>query len=244
MKRFDGKVCIVTASATGIGLAIARKLGLEGGKIVISSRNSENVLKAVNGLKKEGITCEGIVCHVSKDRKKLIAFAIEKFGKIDILVNNAAVSTHFGPSLDITEEAYDKMLDVNVKAGFFLTKEAAPYLKQTQGKVVFVSSVAGYVPNAAIGVYGMTKTALLSLTKSLAIELAGHKVRVNGIAPGIIKTKFAKSLEDTDDVKNNPSGRIGYPEDCAGAVAFLCSEEADYITGETIVISGGYPIRL
>lgn len=244
MKRFQDKVCIVTASATGIGFAIARKLGQEGGKIVISSRNQKHVDSAVATLRSEGITCDGVVCHVGKDRKKLIAFTVEKFGGIDILINNAAISTHFGPSMDITENAYDRMTEINVKAPFFLLKEAFPYLKKSQGKVIFVASLAGYTPFGALGVYSMTKTALISLTKSLGAELAGHKIRVNSIAPGIIKTKFAEAISESDTVKSNPSGRIGYPEDCTGIVAFLCSNEADYITGETVVIAGGAQSRL
>ena len=244
MKRFLNKVCIVTASATGIGLAIARKFGLEGGIVIISSRNQSHIDSVVESLRKEGITCDGVVCHVLKDRKKLIDFAIEKYGKIDVLVNNAAVSLHFGPCTETTESAYDTMMNTNIKAGFFLLKEALPYLRKTQGKVIFVSSIAAYDPIPLLGIYSMTKAALVNLTKSLAIELAGSKIRVNAIAPGVIKTKFASALEDTDVVKNNPSGRIGLPEDCAGAVAFLCSDESDYITGETLIISGGHNVRL
>ena len=244
MKRFQDKVCIVTASASGIGFAIARKLGQEGGKVVISSRSSVHVAEAVEKLRQEGITCEGIVCHVAKDRKKLINFTIEKFGGIDILVNNAAVSTNFGLTLDTSEESYDKMLDINVKAPFFLLKEALPYLKRSQGKVIFVASIVGYRPSSLLGIYSMTKAALVNLTRTLGAELAGSKVRVNAIAPGIIKTQFAQGLEESEEVKTNPSGRIGMPEDCAGAVAYLCSNEADYVVGETIVIAGGYHARL
>lgn len=244
MKRFQDKVCVVTASASGIGLAIARRLGQEGGKVVISSRSEKHVLEAVEGLRKEGITCEGIVCHVAKDRKKLINFALEKYGGIDILVNNAAVSTNFGLTMETTEESYDKMMDINVKSPFFLLKEALPHLKKSKGKVIFVASIAGYRPINLLGVYSMTKTALISLTRTLGTELAASKVRINAIAPGIIKTKFAQGLEESEEVKNNPSGRIGYPEDCAGVVAFLCSEDADYIVGETIVVAGGNHARL
>ena len=243
MNRFQDKVCIITASATGIGYSIAERLGREGGKIVVSSRNAAHVAKAVENLRKENITCEGVVCHVSKDRKKLVAFAVEKFGGIDILVNNAAVSTHFGPSLDITDEAYDKMLDINVKSAFFLTQEALPHLKKRGGCIIFVSSIAGYSPVPVLGVYGMTKMALISLTRSLGTELAKFNVRVNGIAPAVIKTKFAEGLEESEEVKRNPSGRIGLPEDCSGAVAFLCSNGASFITGETIVIAGGAHVR-
>jgi len=244
MNRFQDKVCVITASATGIGLAIAEKFGKEGGKIVISSRDIKNVTAAVEKLRSQGITCEGVVCHVIKDRKKLINFALEKFGKIDILINNAAVSTYMGPITDTPEAAYDKMLETNVKAAFYLVQEALPHLKKTKGVVLFVASIAGYNPLPLLGIYGMTKTALISLTKSISMEVGGFGVRVNAIAPGIIRTKFAGAIVETEHAKNNSLGRVGETSDVSGPAAFLCSDEAAFITGETIVIAGGVQGRL
>lgn len=244
MNRFQDKVCVITASASGIGFAIAEKFGKEGGKIVISSRDIKNVTAAVEKLRSQGITCEGVVCHVNKDRKKLINFAIEKFGKIDVLVNNAAVSTFMGPVTETPEAAYDRMLETNVKASFYLTTEALPHLKKTKGVILFVASVAGYNPLPLLGIYGMTKTALISLTKAISMEVGGFGIRVNAIAPGIIKTKFAGAIAETEHATNNSLGRIGVTSDCSGPAAFLCSDEAAFITGETLVINGGNHTRL
>ena len=244
MKRFEDKVCIVTASATGIGLAIAEKMGQEGGKVVISSRNSKNIESAVKRLRAQNIICEGIICHVAKDRKKLIDFTVEKFGKIDVLVNNAAVSTHFGPAMQTPEDAYDKMLNINVKSAFYLVKEALPHLKKTKGTVLFVSSVTAYDSIIDIGVYAMTKTAILGITKTLAHELGGFGIRVNAIAPGTIKTKFAAAIFENELATKNVLGRVGETKDVSGPAAFLCSEDAGFITGETLMITGGAHARL
>ncbi|CAG9329066.1 unnamed protein product [Blepharisma stoltei] len=245
MKRYENKVCVITASATGIGLAIAKRMGQEGGKIVISSRNQKHIDAAVDELRKEGITAEGVVCHVGKDRQKLIDFAVEKFGGIDVLVNNAAIATAFGPTMEMSEQAYDRMFDVNVKAGFFLIKAALPWLVRSKSaSILFVSSYGGFAPSPVIGIYCVTKTALIGMTKMLGIELAGAGIRVNAIAPGVIKTKFSEPIWETDAVTRNPMGRMGTPEECSSVAAFLCSEEASYVNGETVVIAGGFHARL
>ena len=241
--QYQDKVCVITGSSAGIGFAIARNLGKQGGKIVISSRNKENVSSAVNELRREGIICEGVTCHVSKDRKKLIDFAIEKFGGIDILVNNAAAMTDYGAILDISEENYSEMMDINVKSAFFLIKEALPHLKKSQGKIIFISSVVGYRPLPIVAVYSMCKASLINMTKFLAIELAGSKIRVNCIAPAVIDTKFAEAIVNTPEAKKNAFRRVGTAEECAETVSFLCSNHADYISGETILL-GGLQTRL
>ena len=132
------------------------------------------------------------------------------------------------------------MMDVNVKSAFFLLKEALPHLKKSQGKVLFVASLYGYSPNPIVGVYSMTKAAMINMTKFLAIELAGSKIRVNAIAPAIIETKLTQSILNTPHAKQNPFNRVGIPEECAGAAVFLCSNDADYISGETIAIGGAH----
>jgi dehydrogenase/reductase SDR family protein 4 len=149
----------------------------------------------------------------------------------------------------VEESVWDKILDVNVKCTALLVKEALPYLKERRNaSIVIVSSIGGFMPFSALGPYSTSKTALLGLTKALATELA-PAIRVNCIAPGIIKTKFSSAIWQNDviaaeTIKNIPMGRLGEAEECAGAVSFLCSEDASYITGETIVISGGMPSRL
>uniref|UniRef100_A0A915I2G2 Uncharacterized protein n=1 Tax=Romanomermis culicivorax TaxID=13658 RepID=A0A915I2G2_ROMCU len=249
-----GKVAIITGSTAGIGLAIAKRLGLDGCKIMISSRKSANVDKAIEHLKADGIKeVEGTVCHVGKsiDRDNIVDVTMKKFGRIDILVNNAGINPVFGNMLDVNELAWDKTFDTNVKAGFFLTQKVVPLMESVAGggNVVFVSSITGYTPFQGIGLYSTTKTALLGMVKALAMSCAPHNVRVNAIAPGIVKTDFSKFLWDNEKscqfYENMiPLGRFGKAEDCSGVVSFLCSDDASYITGETIVISGGVNARL
>lgn len=251
-KPLANKVALVTASTDGIGFAISRRLAQDGAQVVISSRKQQNVDRAVATLKGEGLSVTGTVCHVGKaeDRKQLVATAVKLHGGVDILVSNAAVNPFFGNLMDVTEEVWDKILDINVKAAALMTKEVVPEMeKRGGGSVVIVSSVAGFSPFPGLGPYNVSKTALLGLTKNLAIELAPKNIRVNCLAPGLIKTNFSsvlwmdKAREDsTKDYMH--IRRLGKPEECAGIVSFMCSEDASYITGETVVVGGGTPSRL
>lgn len=247
-----GKVAIVTASTDGIGLAAAQALGKRGAHVVVSSRKQANVDKAVSLLRSENIQVTGTSCNVGieQDREKLISLTLEKCGGIDILVSNAAVNPFFGNILDSTDEVWSKIFDVNVKASFLLTKQVVPHMeKRGGGSVLFVSSVAGYQPMPGLGPYSVSKTALLGLTRALAPELAHSNIRVNCVAPGIIKTRFSSALWQSEDVTNEFMKqlcikRLGVPEDIGGVVAFLCSDDAAYITGETITVTGGINCRL
>ncbi|XP_078608711.1 dehydrogenase/reductase SDR family member 4-like isoform X1 [Branchiostoma floridae x Branchiostoma japonicum] len=250
--KLAGKVAVVTASTDGIGLAIARRLGQDGAKVVISSRKEKNVQRALQELQGENLEVTGMVCHVGKaeDRKNLIQHAVDKYGGLDILVSNAAANPAFGPMLDTTEAAWDKIFDTNVKAAFFLAKDAVPHMeKRGAGSVVFVSSIGGYVPFELLGPYSVSKTALLGLVKAMAPQCGRLNIRVNGIAPGIIKTRFSEAIWKNEgplkeQLSQIPLSRLGEPEDCAGPVSFLCSDDAAYITGETIIMSGGMISRL
>lgn len=196
-KRLEGKVCIVTASTEGIGLAIAKRLGAEGGKVVVSSRKQANVDEAVKLLQDQGATVHGVACHVGNagDRKKLFDETIKCFGGLDILVSNAAVNPEVGQVLDASEQAWDKIFDINVKSSFLLAKEAKPLLvKRGGGAVVFMSSIGGYQPFEELGAYSVSKTALFGLTKAAALDLVRENIRVNCVAPGIIETKFSASV--------------------------------------------------
>ncbi|CAF2891205.1 unnamed protein product [Rotaria sp. Silwood2] len=256
MARLAGKVACVTASTDGIGFAIAHRLAREGARVVISSRKQDNVQKAVDALKKEKFDIYGTVCHVSKsdDRKRLLDETIKKYGKLDILVSNAAISPRVGNILETTESEWEKIFDVNVKSAFFLIKEAIPYLEaQKNSSIVIVSSIAGYSPMDLIGAYSVSKTTLLGLTKALVNPCIEKGIRINAIAPGIIKTKFSRSLWDNDNNGKESEdvpfdgcaiGRVGTPDECANTVAFLASDDASYITGETIVVAGGMPSHL
>ncbi|XP_067256561.1 dehydrogenase/reductase SDR family member 4 isoform X1 [Chanodichthys erythropterus] len=247
-----GKVAIVTASTDGIGLAAAEALGQRGAHVVVSSRRQTNVDKAVSLLRSKNIQVIGTTCNVGKaeDREKLINMTVEQCGGVDILVSNAAVNPFFGNILDSTEEVWDKILGVNVKASFLLTKLVVPHMeKRGGGSVVIVSSVAGYQPMPGLGPYSVSKTALLGLTRALAPDLAQSNIRINCVAPGIIKTRFSSALWENEGVleeflKQTSIKRLGQPEDIGGVIAFLCSDEASYITGETITVTGGMNCRL
>lgn len=248
----SGKVAIVTASTDGIGLAAAEALGKRGAHVVVSSRRQANVDKAVEQLRSQSIQVTGTTCNVGsrEDREKLVQLAVEKCGGVDILVSNAAVNPFYGNIMDSTEEVWDKILSVNVKSSFLLTKLVVPHMqKRGGGNVVFVSSVAGYQPIRIIGPYSVSKTALLGLTRALAPDLAESNIRVNCVAPGLIKTSFSSTLWQNEDFldefkKQLSIKRVGEPKEIAEVIAFLCSDEASYITGETITVSGGMGSRL
>uniref|UniRef100_A0A8C1CC45 Dehydrogenase/reductase (SDR family) member 4 n=1 Tax=Cyprinus carpio carpio TaxID=630221 RepID=A0A8C1CC45_CYPCA len=250
--NLSGRVAIVTASTDGIGLAAAEALGQRGAHVVVSSRRQANVDKAVSLLRSKNIKVIGTTCNVGKaeDRDKLINLTIEQCGGVDILVSNAAVNPFFGNILESTEEVWDKILGVNVKASFLLTKQVVPHMeKRGGGSVVIVSSVAGYQPMQGLGPYSVSKTALLGLTKALAPDLAHSNIRINCVAPGIIKTRFSAALWENESMleeflKQTSIKRLGQPEDIGGVIAFLCSDEASYITGETITVTGGMNCRL
>ncbi|XP_054732533.1 dehydrogenase/reductase SDR family member 4 [Anastrepha obliqua] len=252
MKRLEGKVAVVTASTEGIGFSIAKRLAEEGASVVISSRKERNVDSAVERLRKLNLNVIGLKCHVgeSQDRKRLFEETIRNYGKLNILVSNAATNPSVGGVLECDEGVWDKIFDVNVKSSYLLAKEALPYLREEKGSsIVFVSSIAGYDAFELLGAYSVSKTALIGLTKAAAKDLAPVGIRVNCLAPGIIKTKFSKALYESEAANEAalskiPMGRLGSPEEMAGIVTFLVSDDASYITGETIVASGGMSGRL
>lgn len=248
-KRFQGKVAVVTASTQGIGFAIAERLGLEGASVVVSSRKQKNVEEAVEKLRAKGIDVLGVACHVSsrEQRRDLIQKTVNKYGGIDILVSNAAVNPTVDPIVEIPEPVLDKLWEINVKATILLVQDAAAHLSR-DSSIIIISSIAAYGPQSTMSIYGVTKTALLGLTKALAAEMAPN-TRVNTVAPGFVPTHFADFLVRNEDVKNSIEektllGRLGKTTDMASAVAFLASSDASYITGETLVVAGGMPSRL
>ncbi|KAJ6769613.1 TROPINONE REDUCTASE-LIKE 3 [Salix purpurea] len=248
-KRFEGKVVLVTASTQGIGFSIAERFGLEGASVVISSRKQKNVDEAVEKLKAKDIKVSGVVCHVSnaQQRKNLVETTVQKYGKIDVVVSNAAVNPSTDPTLETEESVLDKLWEINVKASILLLKDAAPHMKK-DSSVVLISSISGYHQHDSLAMYGVSKTALFGLTKVLAAEMAPD-TRVNCVAPGYVPTHFTgyitgnqtlrKAIEDRTLLN-----RLGTTDDMASAVAFLASDDASYITGETLVVAGGMPSRL
>lgn len=252
-KQLTDRVAIVTGSTEGIGFAVAKKMAEQGAKVVISSRKEEKVEKAVAELKSlfpDQIT--GTVCHVGKleDQEKLIEHTLKTYGRIDCLVSNVAVNPYFGSFMDMDQSQWDKIFEINVRAPFFLTQKVVPHMlrnnrKGDNGAIVYISSIAAYSGMSSIGAYSISKTALLGLCKNMSMELGPEGIRVNLVAPGVIKTKFSGALWDNDGeneyfCSTTHLKRLGEPHELGGIVSFLCSADASYITGENIVVAGGY----
>lgn len=251
--RLQDKVALVTASTAGIGLGIVRRLLHEGAHVIISSRKQLNVDQTIEHLCKEGFNkVSGIACHVGDINQinKLVSFALQRHDHIDILISNAAVNPEAGPILSMNSGAIDKIIDINIKAAIYLTQAVVPHMpKHASSSIVFITSYTAYNPSPPISMYAISKTALLGLTKALAEELGPDGIRVNAIAPGIVPTKFAAALVASPELEElNKSktllGRLGRAEDMAATVAFLASDDASYITAETIVVAGGMQSRL
>ncbi|XP_032712949.1 dehydrogenase/reductase SDR family member 2, mitochondrial isoform X5 [Lontra canadensis] len=241
------RVAVVTGSTEGIGFAIARCLAQDKAHVVVSSRKQQNVDLAVATLQGEGLSVTGTVCHVGKaeDREWLVAKVLEHHGGLDFLVCNAAVNILVGGTLKASEEVWDKILNMNVKSPALLLSQLLPHI-ENRGAVILVSSIAAYVPQAKLGVYNISKTAMLGLTRMLSLELAPKDIRVNCLVPGVIETRFSQVLHKdeffwNDFKKEHKLQRLGQPEDCAGIVSFLCSPDASYITGESFVVTGFSP---
>lgn len=257
-KKLADRVAIVTGSTEGIGFSIAKRLAEDGAKVVVCSRKKDKVDKAIEELKTlYPNQIAGTVCHVGneEDREKLIKLTLDQFGGIDILVSNVAVNPYFGPIMDMQQSQWDKIFDVNVKTPFLLTQQVVPHMMKNKkpgdkGSIVYISSIAAYTGTAGIGAYSVSKTALLGLCKSMSLELGVDKIRVNLVAPGVIKTKFSELLWNADDSASEyfksmtHLKRLGDAEELGGIVSFLVGPDASYITGENIVVAGGYHCAL
>lgn len=241
-RRHEGKIYLVTGSSMGIGYAILKRLAQEGAHVILTSRRKENCEKAEKELNELKLSFETITANFNnkEERLRLLNVISNKYGKLNGLVCNVAVSPYFGETMNIDEQSFSKIFEVNVQNTFFTIKEALPLLKKADNSsILIISSQAGYTPFPGIGIYSVSKTALLGLTKVLAQELSKSKIRVNGIAPGIIKTKFAKVISDSEEAKTNFKQRPGIPDEICGIAAFLMSEDASFITGETYNVTGG-----
>ena len=242
-KDFDGRVALITGGTRGIGLGIAQELVNRGAKVVVTARKQEELDKVVAELGGDDVAASA---RGSADdeahQAAAVALAIERFGRLDHLVNNAAVNPQYGPLVDAELSAVRKVFEVNVTATLAWVQQAwRAWLKDNGGSILNVASVGGIRAGAPIGAYNASKAALIHLTRQLGVEL-GPTVRVNAIAPAVVKTTFAKALYEgrEDDVAQAyPLKRLGVPEDTAKAAAFLLSDDASWITGETLVVDGG-----
>lgn len=246
----EGKVALVTGSSKGIGAAIAQIFAEAGAKVVISSRKQEQLDDLAAEFAKKGLTVYPIAANVGnpEDNERLIAQATAQLGTIDILVNNAATNPYFGPLEKTEDRAFEKIMAVNLKGPFDLAKMVLPGMAaKKSGSIINISSVEGISPDTYLGMYGVSKAALIALTKSMAREWAPKGVRANTICPGLIKTKFSEALWTNDPLLDKmmhhvPMGRIGTVEEIAGLALFLASDASSYSTGGVFTADGGYTI--
>ena len=247
----SGKVAVVTGSTKGIGRAIAEQMVCHGADVVISSRKAdvcEEVAEAINtDLAGEGGCAVSIPCHIGhkEQLEKLVSETRTKLGKIDILVCNAAVNPFYGSMMDIPDAAFEKILDSNVKSNHWLCQLVLPEMvERKDGVVIIISSVGGLNGSSVLGTYGISKAADMALIRNIANEFGPHNVRANAIAPGLIRTDFARALWENPETlanttKNAALRRIGEPEEIGGAAVFLASKAGSFMTGQTVVIDGG-----
>jgi NAD(P)-dependent dehydrogenase (short-subunit alcohol dehydrogenase family) len=247
-----GKVAVVTGSSRGIGRAIVERMAEHGARVVVSSRKAapcEEVAAAIN-LKSSAGRAVAIPANISsKDElRHLVDETNRIFGRIDILVCNAASNPYYGPLAGVSDDQFRKILENNVIANHWLISFVAPQMKERRdGSIIIVSSIGGLKGNAVIGAYNISKAADFQLARNLAVEFGPHNIRVNCIAPGLIKTDFARALwENPDTLKaataRTPLGRIGEPDEIAGAAVFLAARAGSYLTGQAIVVDGGATI--
>jgi NAD(P)-dependent dehydrogenase (short-subunit alcohol dehydrogenase family) len=245
-----GKTAIVTGSSRGIGRAIAIAYARAGARVVVTSRKVEACNAVVEQLRGEGLEAIAVACNISsKEQVAALVDQTEKaYGPVDVLVCNAAVNPYYGPMSGISDEAFSKVMDVNIRSNLWLVNRVAPGMAQRGGgSIVIVSSIAGLTGSRVLGAYAISKAADMQLARNLALEWGKQGVRTNCIAPGLIKTDFAKALWDNPKtlaaaLASSPLNAIGDPEDIAGAALLLGSDAGRFITGTTIVIDGGATI--
>ena len=244
------KVALITGSTKGIGLSIAETYAAAGAKVVISSRKAEVCEAVANDLREKGYEAIAKPCHIGDKAQlqDLVDTTLATWGKIDVLVCNAATNPVYGPLSDLTDDAWDKIMDTNVKSTFWLCNMVLPGMaKAGGGSVILLSSIAAIKGNDKIGCYGMSKAAEAALTRNLAVEWGPKGIRVNAIAPGVVVTDFAKALVEDPKRKaivenQTPLRRLGQPIDIAGVAQFLATDASAYMTGQYLVADGGTTI--
>jgi NAD(P)-dependent dehydrogenase (short-subunit alcohol dehydrogenase family) len=245
-----GQVAVVTGSSRGIGRSIAETMARMGAKVVISSRKADACDAVAADIRRNGGEAIVVACNVARrgDVEHLVKATHDAFGRIDCMVANAAVSPYFGPMSDMDDAVFDKLMNVNVKSTLWLANLVRPGMAaQGGGSIIIVSSIAGIRSTGNLGGYGVSKAADFGVARALAVEWGPMNIRINCIAPGLVKTDFAKALWEDEKrlakrLETTPLRRIGQPEDIGGVAAFLASPAGSFITGQVIVADGGITI--
>lgn len=250
MIDLKGKIAIVTGSSRGIGRSIAENMARAGARVVINSRKQaacEEVAAAIRGEGGEAMAIAGSLGYQDQ-LETMVQKTFEAWGKVDILVCNAAINPYYGPLTEVSNDLFDKMMRCNVRDNLYLCKLVLPGMAERKdGAIIVISSVGGLRGNSVLGAYGITKAADMALVRNLAVEWGKNNIRVNCIAPGLVKTDFARALWENPEMRNHlekmtPLGRIGEPDDIGLLATFLASKGGAFITGETIVADGGMSI--
>jgi dehydrogenase/reductase SDR family member 4 len=246
--RLDGRVALVTGGSRGIGRAVALGLAQAGADVVVAARKAQDLERVAGEIRSLGRRALAVPAHLGRRSEidRLFEAVLGSFGRLDILVNNAATNPVFGPLLDIDEDAWDRIMALNVKGYLLAGQQAARAMARAgRGAIVNVASTAGLRASYGLGAYSVSKAAVIMLTRVLGRELGPLGIRVNGVAPALIETRFSEALWKNPEIlegylKSTPLGRTGQPEEVAGAVVYLCSDAASYVNGQTLLLDGGH----
>jgi NAD(P)-dependent dehydrogenase (short-subunit alcohol dehydrogenase family) len=249
MKAFDlsGKVAIVTGATRGIGRSIAEHLAEAGARVVVSSRTAQACDEVAAAIRANGGQAMGIAANISKkpELEELVRRTMAEWGRVDILVANAATNPYYGPMAGASDEVFDKVMRNNVQSNMWLANLVLPGMAERKdGAVIFVGSIGGYRGRATLGIYGMSKAAEMQMARCMALEWGRHNIRINCIAPGLIRTDFSRAIWENQKLLAEreqllPLGRIGEPDDIGGIALMLASKAGAFITGQVITADGG-----
>ncbi len=243
----SGQVALVTGSSRGIGRAIAERMAEHGARVVVSSRTLDACEAVAAAIRAAGGEAMAVACNIGRkaEVEALVAATLDRWGRIDALVCNAAVNPHFGPMATITDEAWDRIMGTNIRSNLWLSNLAAPGMAERgEGSITIVSSIAGLRGSTTLGAYAVSKAADMQLARNLAVEWGPRGIRANAIVPGLVRTDFARALWEDPALlarrtRETPLGRIGEPDEIAGAAVFLAAASGRFMTGQTVVIDGG-----